>query len=409
MQTHEANTINLLDISEIFSGRNFSTMVKPVGARCNLNCTYCYYLKHNAEEANTLEASKPKARTLKNARMPEDLLEEYIRQYISSQESDQVTFCWHGGEPTTAGIQYFETAFALQKKHSLGKKIINTFQTNGTLIDRNWCRLFKENDILVGLSIDGPAHIHDTHRRWHRSSADAALKAALLFNETGVEFNTLTTVNNLSKGKGKEIYTYLRDVVGSRFMQFLPVAETANGVTPWSTTPEDYADFLTDIFDIWVRNDVGKVFVQTFEATLALWCGCPPGVCTFGEYCSDSLCVEHDGEVYPCDHFAYQEYSLGNLTQTPIEQIFASRKRIDFTLRKKMALPQKCHECKYLFACHGECPKHWFIRNADGSAENYLCRGLKNYFAHVEPYMDHMKKLIESEMPASMIMNTVRP
>ena len=393
MSTRETNTINLLDLSEVLSGRDFATMVKPVGALCNLNCTYCYYLnreKHQEGKAAGI--------------MKEDLLEEYIRQYISSQQADQVTFCWHGGEPTTAGIDYFERAFALQNKHSHGKKIINTFQTNGTLIDRNWCRLFKENDILVGLSIDGPAHIHDAHRKWHRSSADAALKAAALFNETGVEFNTLTTINNLSKGKGKEIYTYLRDVVGSRFMQFLPVAETSDGVTPSSTTPEDYGDFLTDIFDIWIRNDVGKVFVQTFEATLAQWCGYPPGICTFGEYCSDSLCVEHDGEVYPCDHFAYKEYSLGNITQTPLDEIFASRKRTDFTLRKKIAQPPGCLECKYHFACHGECPKHWFIQNADGTPENYLCRGLKKYFIHVEPYMDRLKALIESNLPASRIM-----
>ena len=393
MRSNGADTFDFLDISAILSEKNFATMVKPVGARCNLNCTYCYYLKPDGEKSGI---------------MNEELLEEYIRQYISSQEADHVTFCWHGGEPTTAGVDYFENAFSLQKKHSLGKEIINTFQTNGTLIDRSWCRFFKENNVLVGLSIDGPAYIHDGHRKWRRSSADAALKAASLFHETGVEFNTLTTVNNLSQGKGKEIYTFLRDVVGSSFMQFLPVAEpssTPDCATPWSTTPEDYGDFLIDIFDTWIRNDVGKVFVQIFEATLAQWCGYPPGVCTLGEYCSDSLTVEHNGDVYPCDHFSYGAYRLGNITEQPLAEIFANRKRIDFTIGKKTSLPAKCLQCKYHFVCHGECPKHRFIKNEDGSTENYLCRGLERYFAHVEPYMNQMKMLLENGMPASMIMN----
>lgn len=393
MRTNNTNTFDFLDVSGIVSERNFSTMAKPVGARCNLNCTYCYYLKRGREGSGI---------------MNEEILEEYIRQYISSQQSDQVTFCWHGGEPTTAGIEYFEKAFAFQKKYSLGKEIINTFQTNGTLIDRNWCRLFNENNILAGLSIDGPPHIHDSHRKWHRSSSEAALKAATLFRETGVEFNTLTTVNNLSIGKGKEIYTFLRDVVGSRFMQFLPVAESIGTecmATPWSTTPEGYGEFLTEIFDIWVRNDVGKVFVQTFEATLAQWCGYPPGVCTLGEYCSDSLTVEYNGDVYPCDHYADEEHRLGNIMQQPLNEIFASQQRINFTLGKKTSLPVECLECRYHFACHGECPKHRFIKNTDGTMDNHLCSGLKKFFKHVEPYMDHMKMLIESGMPASMIMN----
>lgn len=384
------NALNFYDISQIISETSFATMAKPVGALCNLNCSYCYYLKREP-----------------SGLMSEVLLEEYILQYISSQQSDKVTFCWHGGEPTLAGIDYFRRAVELQNKYSHGKEIINTFQTNGTLIDREWCRFFKENGFLVGLSIDGPAYIHDSHRKWNRSSCEAAIKAAVLFNETGVEFNTLTTINNLSIGKGREIYQFLRYTIGSSFMQFLPVAEPFGpdgNAAPWSVTPEGYGEFLIDIFDTWVRSDVGKVFVQIFEATLAQWCGYPASVCTLGEYCSDSLTVEHNGDVYPCDHFAKDPHKLGNITQQPLDQIFASQKRIDFTLGKKLSLPLPCHDCRYLFACHGECPKHRFAINCDGSKGNYLCAGLKKFFAHVEPYMNRMRMLLESGRPASMIM-----
>lgn len=393
MRTDSTKIFDYEHLSGILTEGIFSTMAKPVGRRCNLNCSYCYYLK----KGKSIHSSGPEI-------MDETMLEEYIRQYINGQDSDSITFCWHGGEPTLAGLDYFRKALDFQKRYSGDKDIINTFQTNGTLIDRQWCRFFIENKILVGLSIDGPAYIHDGNRRWSesRSSFEAAYKAAQLFHETGVEFNTLTTVNNISEGKGEEIYLFLRDVTGSRFMQFLPVAdrsETGPGASKYSISPEGYGKFLTDIFDIWVRHDVGDVFVQIFETTLAQWCGYPAGVCTLGEYCTNALTVEHNGDVYPCDHYVSDEFRLGNIACQSLVEIFRSQKRIDFTLAKKTGLPDNCRKCTYSFACHGECPKHRFAENS----ENYLCKGLKHFFEHVEPYMLYMKKLIDSNLPASLI------
>lgn len=391
MKTNSSHIFDYEHISDILTEGVFSTMAKPVGRRCNLNCSYCYYLKKD-KPALTPEI------------MNEEILEEYIRQYIKGQETDSVTFCWHGGEPTIAGLEYFREAIELQKRYSGGKEIINTFQTNGTLIDREWCRFFKENNVLVGLSIDGPEYIHDGNRKWGgcRSSFEAAYKVSRLFHDTGVEFNTLTTVNNLSEGKGEEIYLFLRDVVGSRFMQFLPVADQAEsgyGASEHSIAPEGYGKFLTDIFDIWVRNDVGNIFVQIFESTLAQVCGYQAGVCTLGEYCSNVLIVEHNGDVYPCDHYVAPGHRLGNISEQNLSDIFKEKKRIDFTLAKKTGLPESCNRCRYVILCHGDCPKHRFGDNAG----SYLCKGLKQYFEHVEPYMIYMKGLLESGLPASLI------
>jgi uncharacterized protein len=389
MKTEGKNIYDYNDLSEILTEGIFSTMVKPVGQRCNLNCTYCYYRKPERKESGL---------------MSETLLEEYIRQYITGQDSDIISFCWHGGEPTTAGLAYFKKAVELQKKYSDGKQIDNTLQTNGILIDHEWCRFFIENNFLVGLSIDGPASVHDGNRIWngHRSSFDAAVRAAEMFHDTGVEFNTLTTVNKLNEDRGEEVYIFLRDVIGSTFMQFLPVADQAENPSKasiHSTSPEGYGKFLTDIFDIWVRNDVGNVFVQIFESTLAQLCGLQAGVCTLGEYCSNALTVEHNGDVYPCDHYVSEEYWLGNIAEQNLTEIFKGRKRTDFTLAKKTGLSETCIRCRYNFLCHGECPKHRF----GGKSESYLCKGLKHYFEHVEPYMAYMKGLLEAGLPASLI------
>lgn len=394
MDADRRNIFDYHDISEIISDVAFTSMAKPVGKRCNLNCSYCYYLKSERQSTGL---------------MSEAILEEYIRQYIGGQNSDSISFCWHGGEPTTAGLDYFKKAVELQRKHSGGKEIVNTFQTNGILINHQWCSFFKENQFLVGLSIDGPAHIHDGNRKWSsgRSSFKAALNAAKMFHDTGVEFNTLTTVNNLSEGKGEEVYLFLRDVVGSRFMQFLPVADqacTGPGPSRYSITPEGYGNFLTDIFDIWVKHDVGDVFVQIFESTLAQICGYQAAVCTLGEYCSNSLTVEVNGDVYPCDHFVYDEFRLGNITDQNLADIFKSHKRIDFTLAKKTSLPERCCSCRYSFLCHGDCPKHRFAENS----ESYLCKGLMHYFEHVEPYMIYIKGLLESGLPASLIKSKLK-
>ena len=318
----------------------FSTMLKPAGSACNLDCGYCYYLDKAAQYGG------------RQAVMADDLLELYIRQYIEANEVPVVTFCWHGGEPLLLGRDFYRRAVALQRKYAAGKRIENTLQTNGTLVDEAWCELFAENGFLVGLSLDGPEDIHDAFRRTKggRPTFARVMRTVGMFRRTGVEYNTLSVVNRACEGRGAEIYRFFRDTVGSRYMQFLPAVEhvvdraglhrplivspETQGARPaeWSVTAEGYGTFLCDIFDEWVVSDVGQCFVQLFDATLAQWCGVQPGVCSMGETCGDALVVEHNGDVYSCDHFVYPEYLLGNIRETPLAEIYRSRRRIDFGL-----------------------------------------------------------------------------
>ncbi len=394
----------------------FMTMLKPAGSACNLDCSYCYYLDKAVQYGG------------REARMSDELLELYIRQYIEANEVDMVTFCWHGGEPLLLGIDFYRKAMAMQRKYAEGKRIENTIQTNGTLIDETWCDLFTENNFLVGISLDGPEEIHDAFRRTKGRQPTFArvMRSVNMFREFGVEYNTLSVVSKSCEGHGSEIYRFFRDHVHSRYMQFLPAVEhvidkndfhrplivspdhEGARLAPWSISAEGYGQFLCDIFDDWIVSDVGYSFVQLFEATLAQWCGVQPGVCSMGETCGDALVVEHNGDVYSCDHFVYPEYLLGNIRETPLREIYRSKQRIAFGLAKRNALPEECLHCKFYFACRGECPKHRFETGADGCRKNSLCNGLKSYFRHVEPYMDQMCVLLSRQQSPAWIMPYAR-
>lgn len=394
----------------------FMTMLKPAGSTCNLDCHYCYYLDKAVQYGG------------RQAVMSDELLELYIRQYIEANQVDQVTFCWHGGEPLLLGIDFYRRAMDLQQKYANGKRIDNTLQTNGTLVDEAWCDLFAGNNFLVGISLDGPEDIHDSFRltKQQKPTFARVMQTVEMFGHSGVEYNTLSVVSRMSERRGAEIYRFFRDVVHSRYMQFLPAVEHVIDkagfyrpliVSPshegarlaeWSVTAKGYGDFLCDVFDEWVTRDVGQSYVQMFDATLAQWCGVQPGVCSMGETCGDALVVEHNGDVYSCDHFVYPEYLLGNIRETPLVEIYRSQKRRDFGLAKRNALPAECLRCNYYFACRGECPKHRFETGKDGCRKNSLCEGLKHYFAHVSPYMDFMRNQLSHEQPPAWVMPFAR-
>ena len=394
----------------------FSSMLKPIGSRCNLDCAYCYYL------------DKVDIYAGEQSTMGEELLEEYTRQYIEANGVDEVTFNWHGGEPLLAGKEYYRKALALQKKYANGKRISNVLQTNGTLIDREWCELFRENDFLIGISIDGPQEIHDAFRRTKGGTPtfDKVVAAVEMMRREGVEYNTLSTVNSLSEGRGREVYRFLKSL-GSHYMQFLPVLEyvkpgavtgrpvivppgtEGSGLAEWSVSARGYGAFMCDIFDEWVIGDVGDYFVQLFDVSLAQWLGVPPALCSFGETCGEALVVEHNGDVYSCDHFVYPEYRIGNIREKTLTEMIASRSQFRFGIDKRNTLPRTCLRCKYYFACRGECPKHRFDTSPDGeSGLNALCEGYSSFFAHVDPYMKYMAELLKQGQPAAFVIPWAR-
>jgi uncharacterized protein len=339
-----------------------------------------------------------------------------------------VTFTWQGGEPGLTGIDFFRKALSFQKKFAGGRQIENAFQTNGTLIDEEWCRFFSENSFLVGISVDGPREIHDRHRK-NRSgmpSFDKVMHAVSLLKINNVEFNTLTVVHNDNASFPLEIYSFLKSA-GSTFMQFIPVVERFRSASPedelkwvdpsslnaqvteWSVKPYDYGRFLITIFDEWVRNDVGGIFVQLFDVTLANWVGEPPGLCVFNETCGNAMVLEHNGDLYSCDHFVYPDYLLGNIgTSTLLEMSQAARQR-NFGQSKLNDLPGFCIGCEYRFACHGECPKHRFEKTPDGAGGlNYLCGAYKRFFSYVHPYMQYMGDELAAKRPPANVMEWAR-
>ncbi|MDR1416911.1 MAG: anaerobic sulfatase-maturation protein [Prevotellaceae bacterium] len=405
------STITYADALRYSAPANFSTMVKPVGSACNLACRYCYYL----EKADIYHR--------RQAKMSAALLERYIERYISSCASPVVTFVWHGGEPLLAGLDYFRLAMKLQKQHAGGKKIENALQTNGQLVTQEWCKFFRAHGFLVGISIDGPQDIHDAYRRTHgdKPSFAKVMQAVALMSRMGVEYNTLSVVSNLSEGHGAEVYRFLKSI-GSRFMQLLPALEhtvsvdagsnrreaiAAPGVegsrlAPWSVSAKGFGEFMCDVFDEWVISDVGRCYVQLFDVALAQWVGAPPGLCAFSETCGDALVVEHNGDVYSCDHFVYPEHKLGNIQHDELPAMLASPQQLKFGADKRSGLPRECLRCRYYFACRGECPKHRFDLSADGEKnKNALCEGYKLFFAHVDPYMKYMaERLLQKQAPA---------
>lgn len=386
-------------------------MLKPAGSLCNLRCKYCYYF-----EKNQLYQQD------KNHVITDALLEKFIKDYIESQVSPEVLFTWHGGETLMRPIAFYEKALELQKFYGRGRHIENCIQTNGTLITDEWCKFFKENAFLVGVSIDGPQEFHDEYRKTAGGgpSFQKVMKGIRLLNKHGVQWNALAVVNDFNADYPLDFYHFFKEI-DCHYIQFTPIVErivtrndgltlapgmTEGGeITDFSVTPEQWGDFLCTIFDEWVRNDVGNYYVQLFDATLANWVGVTPGICSMSENCGHAGVMEYNGDVYSCDHFVYPEYKLGNLKEKTLYEMMNSAKQMEFAKNKKQRLPQQCKECKFLFACHGECPKNRFLRDRYGMPGlNYLCKGYYKFFEHVAPYMDFMKKEYEAQRPPSNVM-----
>jgi uncharacterized protein len=396
----------------------FHVMLKPAGPSCNLNCTYCYYLEKKRLYPETSEL-----------KMSDDLLEEFTKQFIEAHQVPNVTFTWQGGEPTLMGLDFFRKAIRLQKKYCGDKTIENAFQTNGTRLNEEWCKFFIDNNILVGISIDGTEHNHDHFRKTNsgRPTFKKVMKGIELLHRHNVDFNTLSTVNSYNVHYASETYRFLKNI-GSGFMQFLPVVECTDAagseeelqliapmvaenvrVTDWSVGAMDYGKFLTAIFNEWVRNDVARYYVQIFDTTLANYTGENPGLCVFNDTCGEALVMEHNGDLFSCDHFVYPGYLLGNIVETPLIDLVKSQKQFDFGVDKRNKLPRYCHQCEVLYACHGECPKHRFLMTPDGKPGlNYLCDGYKMFFSHVEPYMKIMAEELKNKRPPANVMNWIR-
>jgi uncharacterized protein len=400
------DTLTLRDAAKISGPQAFNIMLKPVGSLCNLRCRYCYYL----DKSDLYGGREP--------RMSIDMLEHFVRSYIEANDVPEVFFNWHGGEPLLAGLDFYRKAVEFQKRYGAGKRIHNTIQTNATLVTREWAEFFRENGFLAGVSLDGPKDVHDHFRGGKAGSAtfDRVIKGVLELYRAGVQYNVMATVNKRSEGRGLEIYQFLKSV-GTRFIQFMPVLEHVKDgriaapeeegarLAPWSVGSYEFGRFLCDIFDYWVKNDVGKVFVNQFDATLASWCGVQPGLCAMAETCGGNSVIEHNGDLYPCDHFVYGSYKVGNLLETDLRTLMNSDKQIRFGIDKRNGLPDRCIACKWFFACHGECPKHRFNRTEAGETGlNALCEGYSLYFSHVAPYMDEMKRLLMEGKPASGVM-----
>lgn len=400
------DTLTLQDAERISGPQAFNIMIKPAGSLCNLRCHYCYYL----DKAEIYGGKEP--------RMTLEMLETFVREYIAANDVPEVFFNWHGGEPLMMGLDFYRKAMEFQRKYAAGKRVHNTLQTNGTLVNEQWARFFKENNFLIGVSLDGPKDVHDRYRTGAGggSTFDRVVKGITELYKAGVEYNVMATVNRQCEGRGLEIYRLLK-TAGTRFIQFMPVLEHVKGgrivdpneegarIAPWSVSAEGFGKFLCDIFDYWVKHDVGRVFVNQFDSTLALWCGAQPGTCTFAETCGGNSVIEHNGDLYPCDHFVYEKYKVGNVLETDLRTLMNSEKQIKFGISKRNGLPKQCMACKWFFACHGECPKHRFNSTESGETGlNALCEGYKMFFSHVAPYMDRMKELLSAGRPPADIM-----
>lgn len=391
-------------------------MTKAAGSMCNLACKYCYYLEKN----NLYREQQPDRRFI----MTDDTLERFIRMYIQSQTTPQVLFCWHGGESLMRPLSFYKRVVELQKKYAAGRIIDNTIQTNGTLLDDEWCRFFRDNNWLVGVSVDGPQEFHDEYRR-NKMGAPSFRKVMQGINflkKHGVEWNALAVVNDFNADYPLEFYRFFKEIE-CRYIQFTPIVERIlprkDGrylaspmdaqdipLADFSVLPAQWGDFLCAVFDEWVRNDVGEYFVQIFDATLANWIGAQPGVCSMARTCGHAGVMEYNGDVYSCDHFVFPEYKLGNIrTHTLVEMMFSERQQ-RFGADKRDRLPGQCRQCRYLFACNGECPKNRFATTAAGEPGlNYLCEGYRKYFDHVAPYMDFMANELKHQRPPANVMN----
>lgn len=393
--------------------RPFSVMTKPMGPRCNIACEYCYYLEKERLFPNE-----------KKFRMPDDVLETYIRQLIETSIEagmSEVPFAWQGGEPTMLGVDYFRRIVALQQKYAQpGVRITNAFQTNGILLDDEWGVFLREHGFLVGISIDGPRKLHDRYRidRAGRSTFDAVMRGIEVLQRNSVDHNALCTVHRANGGKGREVYAFLKSA-GFEFIQFIPIVERVAGdelagppqsgqqrdarISEWSVAPRVYGKFLCDVFDSWFRRDIGKVFVQYFDVQLGLWMGRPSSLCVFAETCGSEFALEHDGSLYSCDHYVYPDYRLGNITQTPLRELIWTDRQAEFGNDKKAKLTAQCQACQFRFACNGGCPKHRIGTADDGeSGHNYFCESYTMFFRHAGDRLAHMAKLVSAGYPADM-------
>lgn len=382
----------------------FHVMAKPRGAVCNLGCHYCFFLK------------KEKLYPGSDFRMSDEVLESYIRQMLDAHRGRRVTIAWQGGEPTLMGLDFFRKSIEYQRKHRRpGAVIENTIQTNGVIVDEEWCRFLHEQKFLVGLSLDGPEELHNAYRmdKAGRPVFDKVMRAARLMQRHEVEFNILATVNAANADHPIEVYRFFRDVVGAQFIQFIPIVERdnesgfveGNAVTERSVKPEQYGRFLTAIFDEWIRRDVGRVFVNHFDAALASWAEAPPATCTTAPTCGFAMALEHNGDLYSCDHFVEPKYLLGNIVERPLIELAASEKQRTFGQDKRDKLPRHCRDCEVLFACHGECPKNRLLKTPDDEPGlNYLCAGLKLFFAHIDRPMRMMAELLRRKQAPAEIM-----
>lgn len=391
-------------------------MLKPAGAHCNLACKYCYYL-----EKNKLYP------TAQRHLMSDEMLEQFTREYIEAQAMNQVLFTWHGGEPLLRSIDFYRKALSLQQKYAGGRRIDNVIQTNGTLLTDEWCEFFAQNHWLVGISIDGPQPDHDHYRLTAagKPSWKKVMQGIKLLKKHGVEWNAMAVVNAYNANHPLEFYRFFKEN-GCQFLQFTPIVERLTRhedgrtlasladkdeipLSEASVTPEQWGYFLCAIFDEWVRKDVGKIFVEIFDCTLANWMGISPGICAYSKECGHAGVMEHNGDVYSCDHFVFPEYKLGNIRDHSLIDMLYGKQQQEFSRLKHSSLPRQCRECDMEFACHGECPKNRFMKDKYGdSGLNYLCPGYYHYYQHVAPYMDYMKQELMSQRPPSNIMKVVQ-
>ncbi|MCX6346246.1 MAG: anaerobic sulfatase maturase [Armatimonadetes bacterium] len=398
--------------------KGFHIMTKPAGPACNLDCKYCFYTEKSSLFGDC-----------GSTRMSDEVLEAFVIKYISSQSVPEVAFAWQGGEPLLMGLDFFKNVIELQKKYAQGKRITNSMQTNGTLLTDEWCEFLAANEFLVGLSMDGPEGVHNQYRvdRSGQPTFDAVKGGLKLLKKHGVEFNILACVNNISSKKPLDVYRFFKRQ-GAQFIQFIPIVERwasvsekeaglklsyppnlqgapeEKQVTPWSVEPGRFGDFMIRVFDEWVQNDIGSMFVMNFEWTLSAWMGISSGICSFARTCGDCLAMEHNGDIYACDHYVYPEYKLGNILTHSPHELLGSNQQMEFGSLKETALPKQCLDCPALRLCRGECPKHRFMKAEDGEpALNYLCAGYRKYFEHVDPYMKIMAQRLERGLPVENI------
>jgi len=381
--------------SSNFSSAAYHALIKPTGARCNLDCAYCFYLSKEELYPNS------------NFQMSQETLDQYIRQLLESHPGPQVPIAWQGGEPTLMGLDFFRHAVRIADRYKQpGREIQHSIQTNGVLLNDEWAAFFHENNFLVGISIDGPAKLHDAYRKdkGGQSSHARVINGLNFLKKHRVDYNILCTVNAVNSLQPSKIYRYFRDELQAQYIQFIPIVEQVQKNT--SVKAEQWGRFLIEIFDEWVRRDVGKVFITLFEDALANWAGLPAGTCVFNPTCGLALALEHNGDLYACDHFVEPNYLLGNIHQKSLGELVYSNTQQKFGQAKQTTLPKYCRECSVRFACHGECPKNRFIAAPDGEAGlNYLCEGYKSFFQHIDHPMRFMANELQNRRSPANVMS----